>query len=126
VESHLRGEWHDYFRLEAWAPRGLPDITPDIRLETPQTPQRKRVAVLVAHGMGQQVPYETIDGVAQATQRGAQDAGATIKSSVIRTVRLGTLNKDDIEAHWSGLNAKSPTSTDLSTKYIFTRPTGHR
>jgi hypothetical protein len=48
--------------------------------------------------MGQQVPYETIDGVAQATQRGAQDAGATIKSSVIRTVRLGTLNKDDIEA----------------------------
>jgi hypothetical protein len=64
----------------------------------PQTPRRNRVAVLVAHGMGQQVPYETIDGVAQATQRGAQDAGAAISSSVIRTVRLGTQNKDDIEA----------------------------
>src|SRR5258708_6928192 len=81
---------------------GLPEVSRISPLtfdsKPPQTPQRKRVAVLVAHGMGQQVPYETIDGVAQATQRGAQDAGATIKSSVIRTVRLGTLNKDDIEA----------------------------
>jgi hypothetical protein len=56
----------------------------------PQTPvEPERVAVFVAHGMGQQVPYETIEGVASAVQRGAQQAGATISEPAIRHVRLG-------------------------------------
>ncbi len=46
---------------------------------------------------GQQVPYETIDGVAQSALRGARAAGATIVSSVFRSVRLGTQDKDEIE-----------------------------
>jgi hypothetical protein len=48
--------------------------------------------------MGQQVPFETIDGVAQAAARGVRDTKARITSSVIRSVRLGTQNKDDIES----------------------------
>jgi len=53
----------------------------------------ERVAVMVTHGMGQQVPYETIEGVAFAVARGAEQArptGATVSQPVIRNVRLGT------------------------------------
>ena len=53
-------------------------------------PQPERVAVFVAHGMGQQVPYETIEGVALAVSCGAEDAGAVTSKPVIRYVRLGT------------------------------------
>ena len=67
---------------------------------TPKPPnpsKANRIAILVAHGMGQQVPYETIDGVAQATQRGAQSSGASITSAVIRAVRMGIQNVDELE-----------------------------
>jgi hypothetical protein len=80
---------------------GIPEVSPvsaqKYTAKPSSTPQRSRVAVIVAHGMGQQVPYETIDGVAQATQRGAEEAGATIGTSVIRSVRLGINNDNDIE-----------------------------
>lgn len=51
----------------------------------------QRVAIIVNHGMGQQVPYETIEGVAQAVWRGAQnhDSNATGTDPLIRRVRLG-------------------------------------
>jgi hypothetical protein len=39
--------------------------------------------------MGQQVPYETIEGVALAVARGVAQAGATAGEPVIRNVRLG-------------------------------------
>jgi hypothetical protein len=80
---------------------GSPEISPTTAQafdpKPPDTPLRSRVAVIVAHGMGQQVPYETIDGVAQAAARGVKAGGGTITSSVIRSVRLGTQNKEDIE-----------------------------
>jgi hypothetical protein len=60
----------------------------------PQTPaQPERVAVIVTHGMGQQVPYETIEAVALAVERGAgqaKQAGAAATQPVIRNVRLST------------------------------------
>jgi hypothetical protein len=79
--------------------------TPEVSLAstktfTPKPPSSsgpKPIAVLVAHGMGQQVPYETIDGVAQAVQRGVQTSGACVTSAVIRAVRLGTQNIDEVE-----------------------------
>jgi len=62
-----------------------------------QTPaQPERVAVLVTHGMGQQVPYETIEAVALAVARGAEQAkhaGAIASQPVIRNARLGTAGK---------------------------------
>jgi hypothetical protein len=80
---------------------GVPAVSPisaqSFTAKPSNAPHRTPVAVIVAHGMGQQVPYETIDGVAQAAQRGAEEAGATIESSVIRSVRLGTQNDNDIE-----------------------------
>ncbi len=57
-------------------------------------PAGEPVAVIVTHGMGQQVPYETIEDVAEAIWRGAE---ATSSPSLIRWVRLGTRGKDDIE-----------------------------
>jgi hypothetical protein len=57
------------------------------------------VAIIVNHGMGQQVPYETLDDVAQAVWRGVQEpqSGATSPRSLIRRVRLGTQGKDEVE-----------------------------
>jgi len=63
----------------------------------PASSPANRVAVLVAHGMGQQVPYETIDGVVQALLRGAQASDAGVTSAVIRTVRMGAQNLDELE-----------------------------
>src|SRR5208282_6360898 len=58
----------------------------------------QRVAIIVNHGMGQQVPYETIEGVAKAVWQGAQKKNETTASrSLIRRVRLGTQGKDDVE-----------------------------
>ncbi len=57
------------------------------------------VAVIVNHGMGQQVPYETIEGVAKAIWRGISQkkSGATVSHSLIRRVRLGTEGNDEAE-----------------------------
>jgi hypothetical protein len=63
--------------------------------QTPAKPER--VAVIVAHGMGQQVPYETIEGVASAVVRGVQQAHAVASEPVIRNVRLGTGGQDPTE-----------------------------
>lgn len=62
-------------------------------------PEGRRVAIIVNHGMGQQVPYETLDGVAQAVWRGVGEppSGITSPRSLIRRVRLGTQGKDDVE-----------------------------
>ncbi|MBV9499971.1 MAG: hypothetical protein JO138_11415 [Acidobacteriaceae bacterium] len=63
----------------------------------PASSPANRVAVLVAHGMGQQVPYETIDGVVQALVRDVEASRADITSAVIRTVRMGAQNLDELE-----------------------------
>ena len=62
-------------------------------------PAGRRVAIIVNHGMGQQVPYETIDGVAQAIWRGIGEPqrGVATPRSLIRRVRLGTQGKDEVE-----------------------------
>jgi hypothetical protein len=60
----------------------------------PATPPGDRVAVLVIHGMGQQVPYETIEDVAKAVWRGA---AANSPQPSIRSVRLGTGKPSDAE-----------------------------
>jgi hypothetical protein len=62
-------------------------------------PVGRRVAIIVNHGMGQQVPYETIDDVAQAVWRGVGEpqSGVTSPRSLIRRVRLGMQGKDEVE-----------------------------
>ena len=58
-----------------------PVVTPLEDLATAQRPPevpapatRERVAVVIAHGMGQQVPFETLEGVASAIRAAAQVA----------------------------------------------------
>ena len=82
-----------------------------------ESPNPERVAVIVNHGMGQQVPFETLELVAEAVWRAAkmpitdkteQDpkdrtkpftTGAKEPPShpAIRAVRLGTQGKDEVE-----------------------------
>jgi len=68
--------------------------------KTGQPPAAARpVAIIVNHGMGQQVPYETLEGIAKAVSYGIQRKvnTATAPDSVIRRVRLGTEGKDAVE-----------------------------
>ena len=76
--------------LELGPPESSPELPQTFAAKPPNSPPVNRVAILVAHGMGQQVPYETIDGVAQAAARGVGDGGGTLSKSVIRSVRLGS------------------------------------
>jgi hypothetical protein len=73
------------------------DRTANIDLEsieiTELPPERRRVAFLVTHGMGQQVPFETLSMMGQAllTQHGAQDPAAAATGKLhadLRRVRL--------------------------------------
>jgi hypothetical protein len=83
--------------LELGPPEVFPELPKSFAAKPPNPPPTNRIAILVAHGMGQQVPYETIDGVAQALTRGIESGGASVSRSVIRSVRLGTVGKDDAE-----------------------------
>jgi hypothetical protein len=65
------------------------------KAKPPETTQRERVAIIVNHGMGQQVPYQTIESVAQAVWKHAANSGAP---PVIRNVRLGITGKEDSDA----------------------------
>src|SRR5436190_14729502 len=51
---------------------------------------KEQVAVLVCHGMGQQVPFETIDGVAASIKAAADrhPAGAKASSATVKVVEL--------------------------------------
>jgi hypothetical protein len=83
--------------LELGPPAVFPELPKTFAARPPDSPPVNRIAILVAHGMGQQVPYETIDGVAQAAARGVEAGGGTVSKSVIRSVRLGTQGRDDVE-----------------------------
>jgi hypothetical protein len=83
--------------LELGLPEVFPELPKSFSPKPPAPPLLNRVAILIVHGMGQQVPYETIDGVAQAAARGVEGGGGTVSRSVIRSVRLGTQGKDDEE-----------------------------
>ncbi|HET7207252.1 MAG TPA: hypothetical protein VFI95_11810 [Terriglobales bacterium] len=80
---------------------GSPQASPSVpqqyqaRTGVPEPPaQHQRVAVIVHHGMGQQVPYETIEGVANAIWSRTGQEGT---QPVVRRVRLGVAGKDEIE-----------------------------
>src|SRR5712671_3975199 len=52
----------------------------------------EKVAVIVTHGMGQQVPFETLEMLANAvrTESSLQNPGAPLSTVTTRVVRLGT------------------------------------
>lgn len=60
--------------------------------------KRKRVAVLITHGMGQQLPFETLDSLVEGLIATAQDQSKT-KVPMVRavTARLGELTTQRVE-----------------------------
>jgi hypothetical protein len=71
-----------------------PTYAPKTGQAIPPIATSSPVAIIVNHGMGQQVPYETIEGVAKAVWRKAGQIGSP---PLICRVRLGTGGKDDVE-----------------------------
>src|SRR3954453_9984260 len=73
----------------------LPSPEPEIVVGMPASVEdpADKVAVIVVHGMGQQVPFETIDGVARSLwQKAAADTGSSryVPGKIItRTAKLG-------------------------------------
>ena len=84
--------------LELGPPEVFPELPKTFAARPPDSPPITRVAILVVHGMGQQVPYETIDGVRRAAIRGAITGGGTVNNVAIRSVRLGNRGKDGMES----------------------------
>ena len=82
---------------------GRPDargiLEPEYAQKIGDDSKAQRVAVIVNHGMGEQVPYQTIEGVAKAVWRGVKEHGGTTASHpLIRRVRLGIKGEDDVES----------------------------
>lgn len=50
-------------------------VTAEPANEKPATAGAKQVAVIVCHGMGRQVPFETVDGVARLMRKAMRDQG---------------------------------------------------
>ena len=69
--------------VTAVADSGRPASTPA------ETAARDRVAVIVAHGMGQQVPFETLEGIADALRDAEQRRCRPEPTVHTRFVRLG-------------------------------------
>lgn len=102
------------------APQGAPSAP---QRGPPAT--RERVAVLVTHGMGQQVPFETLDLVVQGLQREAIHRREALPKPGVRTVRLAgqTLSRVELrmgardvhvyEAYWAPLTEGKITLRDL-------------
>lgn len=119
--------------LELGPSEVFPELPQASTPKPPNSPPTTRIAILVAHGMGQQVPYETLDGVAQAAARGVETGGGTVSKSVIRSVRMGTLGESDLvraeikikeaggqehevhvyEAYWAPITEGKVSATDV-------------
>lgn len=85
----------------------------------------RRVAVLVAHGMGQQIPYQTLDQVAEGLRRDATETRKPLADTVrqgdqwLHRIRLGLqgtrgeVRADVYEAYWAPLTEGRITIRDV-------------
>ena len=72
-------------------------------------PAKPRVAVFVAHGMGQQVPFETLDNIAEGLARAAgRHSGTPVAGIRARTVQI-----DDIKTQRTEFDMKDATGADV-------------
>ncbi len=59
---------------------------------------KPQVAIFIAHGMGQQVPFETLDSVAEGLAKAAErKSGAPVSAIRARTVQIGELKTQRAE-----------------------------
>lgn len=84
-----------------------------------QTPLRRElVAVIVNHGMGQQVPYETMESVALAIEKGVVGYARTI-TPLVRDVRLGTEGKNETETELVRVELQFETEEKIYDVHIY-------
>ena len=101
------------------APPGPRLITPETAAPTKRA--RRRAAVMVVHGMGQQVPYETLAQVADAVgeRTGARDTMAVRPDRLAgRELRRAELAVDDVDVHlyegyWAPITQGRVTARDV-------------
>ena len=74
-------------------------------------PARRVAAILVAHGMGQQIPFQTLDNVAEGLARLAPDRSAAARKPVARTIIVG-------EERLSRLELQVPVGADGDTRDV--------
>ncbi|MFZ0771520.1 MAG: hypothetical protein WCA49_18675 [Candidatus Sulfotelmatobacter sp.] len=90
------------------------------KIGEPEAPlKRRRVAVIVNHGMGQQVPYETMEGVALAIRRGITNDGDKLPEPFVRIVRLGIEGKDDTETELVRVELQVPGEGEIYDVHIY-------
>ena len=109
------------------------DGVDEVVIQGAEAVKRRKVAVLVCHGMGQQVPFETLDSVASLLAPDHVAAGTSTKPQV-RFARLGerrmpraelTLAEGDMlhdvhvyEGYWAPLMEGQVTARDV-TRFLF-------
>ncbi|MFZ0878911.1 MAG: hypothetical protein WA002_05410 [Candidatus Acidiferrales bacterium] len=84
---HVPGQMNPSLGAQQVTPIGEQDYTP----KPEATPPGNRVAVIVIHGVGEQVPYETLEGAANAVWRAA---GNSTGDPELRHARLGAEGRD--------------------------------
>ncbi len=97
------GERHPPLKKELAAEVPPPPEGP--RETAAKVPPRPRRAVWIVHGMGQQVPFETLDSLAEGIMRVADPpAGQDTFTPRVRTVRIGeeTLQRVELDVSWRG------------------------
>lgn len=67
------------------------------RQEPPALAEKRKVALFVAHGMGQQIPFETMDCVAEGIARRAREAGRPAEAIRAETCMVGGQKLQRIE-----------------------------
>jgi len=72
-------------------------------------PAKPRVAVFVAHGMGQQVPFETLDNIAEGLARAAGRHSGTL----VAGIRARTVQIDDIKTQRTEFDMKDAAGADV-------------
>jgi hypothetical protein len=91
------------------APLSVTTFAPEKREigAAPAAPKKKpKIALFVAHGMGQQIPFETMDSVAQGLGKAATRAGRPVAEMRATTVRLSGFKTQRIEMDMHDANGR--------------------
>lgn len=102
-------------------------IAPERTTAAKTTAAARRVAVFIAHGMGQQIPFETLDAVAEGLRtwdekqgNGAQQpAASAVKtgtqwlSRIALQLKAGTVDTHIYEAYWAPMTEGRVTIRDV-------------
>ena len=76
----------DLFTPPAGAPSELHDEVREVHAAAAATTVREKRAIWIVHGMGQQIPFETVDGLSRGV---LEELGNRAKTPRLRSVKIG-------------------------------------